>query len=1083
MFFEDSNQSGKRINRTVAPGPFTDFKENYEATKEYHRLTHSIYSREESLSRVLQPLLDDIYDKTGKRFNNPGYLPSEKEDGYEPFSFAVESLSPLLGSELIKINQHIKNSPELSDMVFLTEENLMFKAKQLALEANSNWEDVTGRQDSGASWGELGAMARGEFFDLGRNPLSWPLLVAGSSAKTWLRFLTLNGIYSAGAVAYTRGEIAEWRKEVGLSYTWKQFAAEVTTAGVFGAAFAGVMRGGISGAIKGYKALKKDTGYSNTKADDLIARTEEDMWDLNNNPLKEVLDEQAEHINRTDEAVNFINDNVETLNINDKPVSPIKVPVLEKGLDDTFESGGQYKFNIDDLNVDAKTYQFKSGTDKMGVSDRLKGVKQWDDSKSGVVIVHQRKDGKLYIVDGHQRLNLAKTIRQSDPKQKPRLSGYLYKESDGVSIEEVMVMASSKNIAEGTGSALDVAKILKLSPEQLEKLPPTSSIVIQGRNLNNLSDEARNLVINDIVPAKYAHLVGALENDPVKQLAILKLLHKTNPENVTQAEAIVRQAKEIPFDKQTEQTLFGEEMLVESLFKERAKVLDNALKIIKEDKRIFKTLQRNHDRVKNEGNKLNKKANETRAISDAYALQIIQSNANKKGNLSEALNNSAQRFKTEGSLKNATADFVESVRREISNGNLAGSSVGTLRHNFNPQAESHSISPARSEKNILKDFDDPAKGIGMKNQSKIFAREIDEDIKVKEAFQRDIELRKDLGEKIKKGATEKEIISHPAVTKALSDAEKITPTNNSKNFATEEWWKNRTFIFNGEKIKGINNAMEKMYDNAKKLGWTDEELIPPTNPVLKNKEVHIILGPPASGKSMIANRIAQKTRSMIIDPDEVKKVLPEYKDGIGSNAVHDESNMIAKTIRDTAIRDGFNIIIPTVGHNMSKTSNIIKDFKSKGYKINLINMDVSSSNAFKRMFARFVDTGRLIAPDYLKKVGNLPNITYNKLKGKVDGYAKIDNNQEFPQSPTIRETKNIILQGDEFRLRQGGEGSRPAIQKGSLSAKISSELEEFPVGLRLDEEGKTIPIFKDTKQILSEIDQDKNMLKRLEDCV
>ena len=135
------------------------------------------------------------------------------------------------------------------------------------------------------------------------------------------------------------------------------------------------------------------------------------------------------------------------------------------------------------------------------------------------------------------------------------------------------------------------------------------------------------------------------------------------------------------------------------------------------------------------------------------------------------------------------------------------------------------------------------------------------------------------------------------------------------------------------------------------------------------------------------------------------------------------------------------------------------------------------------MFARFVDTGRLIAPDYLKKVGNLPNITYNKLKGKVDGYAKIDNNQEFPQSPTIRETKNIILQGDEFRLRQGGEGSRPAIQKGSLSAKISSELEEFPVGLRLDEEGKTIPIFKDTKQILSEIDQDKNMLKRLEDCV
>ena len=39
---------------------------------------------------------------------------------------------------------------------------------------------------------------------------------------------------------------------------------------------------------------------------------------------------------------------------------------------------------------------------------------------------------------------------------------------------------------------------------------------------------------------------------------------------------------------------------------------------------------------------------------------------------------------------------------------------------------------------------------------------------------------------------------------------------------------------------------------------------------------------------------------------------------------------------------------------------------------------------------------------------------YNKLKGEYDGYAEIDNNQPFGQSPTIKEQKNAAITRDRI---------------------------------------------------------------------
>ena len=195
-----------------------------------------------------------------------------------------------------------------------------------------------------------------------------------------------------------------------------------------------------------------------------------------------------------------------------------------------------------------------------------------------------------------------------------------------------MVDAALVNISQGTGSVIDAAKVLRIDPEALRKrLPPRSELVRVAGNLVRLSDEAFGLVINDIINPKYAAIVGRLVEDQNKHTAILRVLADTDPSNLTQAEAIVRQAMDTEFTVATQDTLFGEEMLVESLFKERARVLDETIKILRKDRAVFNSLVQNEKRIEAGGNTLQTDLNAAKARTDGEAIQTLQITANRKG--------------------------------------------------------------------------------------------------------------------------------------------------------------------------------------------------------------------------------------------------------------------------------------------------------------------------------------------------------------------------------------------------------------------------------------------------------------------
>jgi hypothetical protein len=337
-------------------------------------------------------------------------------------------------------------------------------------------------------------------------------------------------------------------------------------------------------------------------------------------------------------------------------------------------------FTPAELGVDPERFQFKAGGDEAGVTERLKGVTTWDPIKAGMVLAWVDKDGKPWIVDGHQRVALAKRIAEADPAQNPQLLARTLKETDGVTPSMARAVAAMKNIAEGTGTAVDAAKIIRDHPEMAGDLPPRSELVRQARGLVNLDPEAFRMVINDVVPPNYAAIVGRLvPADGKMQGALLSLLSKTDPANATQAEAIVRQGLAAGMHVEKQTSLFGDQDVAESLYLERAKVLDRALKQLRRDKAVFSTLVKESDLLEQAGNKLAKDINEKRATADAQALQILQILANRSGPISDALGAAARRAKGEGSYAGAIREFVGSVRKAASSGDLARLANGIER--------------------------------------------------------------------------------------------------------------------------------------------------------------------------------------------------------------------------------------------------------------------------------------------------------------------------------------------------------------------------------------------------------------------
>ena len=587
------------------------------------------------------------------------------------------------------------------------------------------WRDPAGHMALLIGGGGYQFAARGVVKEVGRRALQESLI-------------------GAGIEAWMQPQVLAWRQEYGLDYSWEHFRNAVALGAVAGAGFGAVLQSGArayrgpigkaygrelgrqvkrtpaeavhrkmleldrEAVLSGLRALEH-AGVKTGDGAEVARMAEAGRETVEDNEFGYSLGDHAANVIEAEYSVHL--DIPMAQRERPAPASPDDIHYHDN-LDATV-----YRFNPADIEVDAKTFQFKKeGTDEFGVSQALAGVTKWDAIKAGQIVVYEFADGRRAIADGHQRLGLAKRITTQDPSQKPVIYGSLLREVDGITPDQARAIAAMKNIAEGTGSAIDAARVLRLDPKRLGELPPRSRLVSQARDLVDLSDEVFNAVENGVVPARYAAIVGRLVKDPDQQMAIMQVLAKSSPDNATQAESIVRQAMNAGFDESTQVTLFGEEHLVASLFSERAKVLDTTLKTLRRDRSVFNSLNENRAQIEAEGNVLDAAQNRTRSEIDAQAITVIQKAANRKGELSDALSAAAKQFKETGNAAGAARAFTDAVRRAVERGDLDGAELGDGGRVVDVAPESYPVaaSPARES---LDAFDDPVSGDGVARQA------------------------------------------------------------------------------------------------------------------------------------------------------------------------------------------------------------------------------------------------------------------------------------------------------------------------------------------------------------------------------
>ena len=221
-------------------------------------------------------------------------------------------------------------------------------------------------------------------------------------------------------------------------------------------------------------------------------------------------------------------------------------------------------------------------------------------------------------------------------------------------------------------------------------------------------------------------------------------------------------------------------------------------------------------------------------------------------------------------------------------------------------------------------------------------------------------------ENIKTDKNVKEVIEKQATGEMGSTANKINdPT----------WQMSRVFNFDGTNIKGYENAVAHYYAQGA---------------AKKDKIIHIMIGAPATGKSVKGKTIADHFGSKVIDSDDFKQAMTGKKNLSATSAVHQEGKYLTEQVLNKAKDAGDNIVYPIIGHNEDKVMSVINNFANDGYKVKVVYAKAPTNTARMKNLKRGLVTGRLIPDAYFSKdLDDKIQYVYDVVSTKASGSATI----------------------------------------------------------------------------------------------
>lgn len=316
----------------------------------------------------------------------------------------------------------------------------------------------------------------------------------------------------------------------------------------------------------------------------------------------------------------------------------------------------------DGIEVDAERFQYKLGASAKGEVGSLSGVQKWDPNLAGVISVWQDpEDGKTYVINGHNRLALAKRLGAEEVTVR-----YL----DAKNAKEARAIGAMQNIAEGQGKETDAAKFFRDSGittmEEVQKrgLPLNSGKAGRGLALAQLPDEMFQDVIQGNLKVRRAALIGGSGLDQDKQREVYKML-KTKPRmtDETLQEYVQHLAVSLR-QTQTEINLFGTSQKSVDTGLARAELSNGLKKALNREARLLSAVSKNSAAVElleqRGGNKINVAQSQQEA-QEATSVQRVFNQLKDGGSVGAALDRAAARLTAGESKSTVQKELREQV--------------------------------------------------------------------------------------------------------------------------------------------------------------------------------------------------------------------------------------------------------------------------------------------------------------------------------------------------------------------------------------------------------------------------------------
>ena len=402
-----------------------------------------------------------------------------------------------------------------------------------------------------------------------------------------------------------------------------------------------------------------------------------------------------------------------------------------------------------DLTIDADRFQYKI-SDSEGRTGRLSGPNRpgrWNAAMGGVVAVYEAKDGKTYVVDGHQRVNLAKEL-EAEGHAPITLPAHVLREEDWTG-HAAKIFGALINIgadSQSENAPLDAALAIqsmdgRQRQELLDSMPAGNASAHHGLLLAAMHPKALELYRGNFLqgmqlPPNQASAIGEelpgnSKEDLAKQLAALKemMLQVQEAPFRSRDEALnfVRQMKSLFTEKPELPSQPGllDDAFADHAFRERARIVTKVANSRKEITRTFNSLKRSKGVFEALSGQNRFEEAESRNASDhaRAVLAVLNSQVNAKGPVADALNSLALEVKAGKKSVDAAASeladvLVESIEQAADGGiALKAQTKEDLDKREAQQAQAKAEREAREKADERKaKADEDAKGFDLKGQ-------------------------------------------------------------------------------------------------------------------------------------------------------------------------------------------------------------------------------------------------------------------------------------------------------------------------------------------------------------------------------